>query len=107
MSQASPPASSLSNYQAIFDSSLEAYKKKTGNDLTKDPLFHRLESCKSPDAVLAILRAQIPDPSQPQSRLTMWLDPTVNVLNAFSATVGALVGQVSLDDLPGKSESAA
>jgi len=99
---------SLSNYQAIFDKSLEAYKKKTGNDLTKDPLLHRLEYCNSPDAVLTILRAQILEPGQPQSsrsRLTIWLDPTVNVLIAFSTTVGALVGQVSLDYLPGISES--
>jgi hypothetical protein len=99
MSQTSPPAASRSNYQAIFDSALEAYVKKTGKDLTSDPLLHRLEACNSPDAVLTILRAQILEPGQPQSscnRLTMWLDPTVNVLNAFSATVGALVGQVSL-----------
>lgn len=109
MSQASPSTASHSNYQAIFDRSLEAYKKKTGKDLTKDPLLHRLESCNSPDAVLTILRAQILEPGQPQSsrsRLTMWLDPTVNVLIAFSTTVGALVGPVSLDDLPRISESA-
>jgi hypothetical protein len=36
----------------------------------------------------------------------MWLDPTVNVLNAISATTGGFVGIVSLkefvrDDLPG------
>jgi hypothetical protein len=108
MSQASPSTSSLSNYQAIFDRSLEAYEKKTGKDLTKDPLLHRLENCNSPDAVLTILRAQILEPGQPQSsrnRLTMWLDPTVNVLVAFSTTVGALVGQVSLDEPPGISES--
>ena len=108
MSQASPSTSLLSNYQTIFDRSLEAYKKKTGKDLTKDPLLHRLESCNSPDAVLTILRAQMLEPGQPESsrsRLTTWLDPTVNVLIAFSTTVGALVGQVSLVELPGVSES--
>jgi hypothetical protein len=95
-------STALSNYQAIFDRSLEAYKKKTGKDLTKDPLHHRLESCNSSDAVLTILRAQIFEPDQTQSsasRLTKWLDPTVNVLITFSTTVGALVGQVSLDVL--------
>ena len=104
MSQTSPPAASRSNYQAIFDSALEAYKKKTGKDLTKDPLLHRLDTCSSPDAVLTILRAQILEPGQPQNsrnRLTIWLNPTVNVLIAFSATVGALVGQVSLCDPAG------
>jgi hypothetical protein len=34
--------------------------------------------------------------------LTTWLDPTVNVLNAFSATIGGLVGLVSVRrDPPG------
>jgi hypothetical protein len=100
MSQNSPSATSHSNYRAIFDGALEAYKKKTGNDLISDPLFHSIESCNSPDAVLAILQAQILDPSQPQSsssgnKLTTWLDPTVNVLNTFSATIGGFVGLVS------------
>ena len=105
MSQTNPPAASCSNYQAIFDGALEGYKKKTGKDLTKHPLLHRLETCNSPDAVLTILQTQILEPGQSQSsrnRLTMWLGPTVNVLNAFSSPVGALVGQVSLpgrDDL--------
>lgn len=106
MSQTSPPASdaSRSNYQVIFDSALKTYKKKTGKDLTKDPLLRRLETCNSPDAVLYILRAQILEPGQPQgsrNRLTTWLDPTVNVLISFSATLGALVGQVSPGDPAG------
>ncbi len=104
MSQAFPSATSRSNYQAIFDSALGAYKKETGKDLTKDPLLRRLETCNSPDAVLNMLRAQILEPGQPQSssnRLTMWLDPTVNVLTAFSMTVGGHVGQVSLRDVGG------
>jgi hypothetical protein len=101
MSQTSPSAASRSNYQAIFDNALEAYKKKTGKDLTLDPLLHSLETCNSPDAVLAILQAQILEPGKPQSsrnKLTMWLDPTVNVLNAFSATIGGFVGLVSLKE---------
>ena len=98
MSQNSP--SVTSRYRAIFDSALEAYKKKTGNDLISDPLFHSIETCNSPDAVLAILQAQILKPGQPQSsgsgnKLTTWLDPTVNVLNTFSATIGGFVGLVS------------
>ncbi|KAH9986506.1 hypothetical protein BJV77DRAFT_1070932 [Russula vinacea] len=94
MSQNSPSVASRS-YQSIFDSALEAYKKKTGKDLTSDPLLPSLETCNSPDAVLAILRAQILEPGQPQSsrnKLTMWLDPIVNVLNAVTATTGGFVG---------------
>ena len=100
MSQIPPSAASRFNYQAIFDGALEAYKKETGKDLTLDLLLRSIENCNSSDAVLAILRAQILEPGQSQSshnRLTTWLDPTVNVLSAFSATIGGLVGVVSLE----------
>ena len=99
MSQTSSEAASRYNYQSIFDSALEAYKKKTGTDLTKDPLLRSLETCQSPDAVLTLLRAQILGPGSSQNsrdKLTTWLDPTVNVINAFSVTVGGGVGLVSL-----------
>ncbi|KAF8469857.1 hypothetical protein DFH94DRAFT_772979, partial [Russula ochroleuca] len=95
MPQTSLEAASRSNYQSIFDSALEAYKKKTGKDLTKDPLLRSLENCDSPDAVLTILRAQLLGPGQSQSsrdKMTTWLNPTVNVINAFSATIGGGVG---------------
>ena len=91
-------AVSCSNYQSIFDSALERYKKKTGKDLTKDPLLRSIETCNSPDAVLTLLRAQILGPGQSQSssdKSTSWLDPTVNVINAFSAAIGGGVGLVS------------
>jgi len=100
MPQTSTSVVPRSNYQAIFDRALEAYKKKTGKDLTSDPLLRSIENCHTPDAVLDILRAQILEPGQPQNsrnRLTTWLDPTVNVLSLFSATIGGLVGQVSLE----------
>jgi hypothetical protein len=99
MPQTSLESASRSNYQAIFDSALEAYKRKTGKDLTKDPLLRSLETCQSPDAVISILRAQLLGPGQSQSssdELTTWLDPTVNVINAFSATIGGGVSLVSL-----------
>jgi hypothetical protein len=92
-------AASHSNFQSIFDNALEAYKRKTGKDLTKDSLFRDLETCHSPDAVLTILRAQILGPGQSQSsgdNLTKWLNPTVNVINAFSETIGSGVSLVSL-----------
>ena len=103
MSQTPTPVASCSNYQAIFDSALRAYKKKTGKDLTSDPLLHSLENCNSPDAVIELLGAQILEPGQPQSsgnKFTAWLDPTVNVLNSFSEIIGGFVGLVSLDGFP-------
>lgn len=99
MSQTFTEPSSRSNYQAIFDSALEAYKKKTGKDLTSNPLLRSFKTCHSPDAILAILKAQIIGPGQSQSsgdKLLTWLNPTINVLIAFSAAIGATAGQVSL-----------
>jgi hypothetical protein len=97
MSQNRPDISSSSNYQLIFDNALQAYKKKTGKDLTSDPLLRRLESCNSPHTVLALLREQVPGLSGSSSDgVTKWLDPTVNVLFRFSSTIGGAVSLVSL-----------
>jgi len=99
MSQNRPDISSSSNYQVIFDSALQAYKKKTGRDLTSDPLLRSLESCNSPHTVLAFLREQVPGFDQSGSSsdgVTKWLDPTVNVLFRFSSTIGCAVNLVSL-----------
>ena len=99
MSQTSPEAASRSNYQPIFDGALEAYQRKTGKDLTKDPLLRTLENCHSPDAVLTILRGQIVGPGQSHTntdKSTKWLVPTVKVINAFSETIGGALSLVSL-----------
>ena len=103
MPQSSPEASPHVNYESIFDSALQTYKTKTGKDLSSNPLFHRLESCSSPDDIITILRQQIPGPDQSASgssdgRLTRWLDPTVKVINAFSETIGGTVALVSLTE---------
>lgn len=94
MSQTPPTATSNSNYRSIFDSALEAYKKKTGKDLTSDPLLRRLEAGRSPDDILDILQEHITgfDQSLSSDGLTKWLNPTVNVLYAFSMTIGNSLG---------------
>ena len=94
MSQTPPTATSNSNYRIIFDSALEAYKKKTRKDLTSDPLLRRLEAGRSPDDILDILHEHITgfDQSLGSDGLTKWLDPTVNVLYAFSITIGNNLG---------------
>jgi len=89
------------NYQSIFDSALQEYENKTRKDPSSHPLFRRLESCDSPDDIITILRQQIPGFDQSaggssDDRLTRWLDPTVKVINAFSATIGNAVSLVSL-----------
>jgi hypothetical protein len=90
-----------SNYQHIFSVALESYKKRTGNDLTSNPLLPRLETCNSPDAVIPLLREQIPGFDQSRSdnnseRLSNWLNPTVNVIAAFSGTINKSAGPVGL-----------
>jgi len=102
MSQTPTANTSTSNYQLIFDNALEAYRKKTKKDLRSHPLLPKLQTCNSPNAVLAVLREQIPvfDPSHSTSstddKLSKWLNPTVNVLYTFSEAVGASVSLVSI-----------
>ena len=91
MSTASTTLPSHSNFETIFNAALKSYKRKTKKDLTSHPLLPRLQSCDSPQAVLTVLRDQIPGFNQSQNRddrLTKWITPTVNVLYAFSAVVG-------------------
>jgi hypothetical protein len=98
MSLIPTPTSSSSNYQSIFDNALEAYEKKTKEDLRSHPLLSKLESCHSPDAVLSVLREQIPgfnQSSNTNERLTKWLNPTVNVLHTFSGAIGGGISLVN------------
>ena len=92
-------STSHTNFVSIFDAALESYKRKTKNDLASHPLLATLQSCASPEDILAVLREQIPAFSQFQNGddgLTKWVTPTVNVLYAFSATLGQGVGLVNI-----------
>ncbi|KAI9433380.1 hypothetical protein H4582DRAFT_992132 [Lactarius indigo] len=92
-----PPAVSSSNFQAIFYASIKEFEKKTKNDLLVHPLMAQLLTCSSPTDILAVLRTQVQQFEQSTSaddKLTKWLNPTVNVLYAFSAALGEGVGLV-------------
>jgi hypothetical protein len=94
----SPPIS-RSKLDSIFNSAIQAYKKKTGKDITSHPLAAELQSCDSPDAILAVLRRNIPLSDRSQGGhggFEKCLIPTVNVLYAFSATLGEGVGLVRI-----------
>jgi hypothetical protein len=103
MSHVSPTASSsTSNFQSIFNASLQAYDNKTKNKLLDHPLATQLQSCDSPIAVLSVLQDLIQQFDQRRTsdeRLETWLNPTVNVLYSFSATLGEGVGLVSITSL--------
>jgi len=91
-------SASSSRFESIFNSALDAYKIRTKQDLPSHPLLPALQSCDSADAIITVLREQIPAFSQSQSsddRLSTWLVPTVNVLYAFSDALGEGVGLVN------------
>ena len=88
------PTSTSSNFRLIFDNALNAYKKRTKNDLLKHPLADRLEPCDSASSILTVLQEQVQELNDSQRNNTKWLDPTVNVLHAFSETLGEGVGSV-------------
>ena len=61
------------------------------------PLAAQLQACDSPSTILAVLQQQVQDLNRSRShdeRLTRWLKPTMNVLNAFSDTLGEGVSLV-------------
>ena len=98
MSHSRAIASGSSSYfQLIINNALKTYEKQTKRDLTAHPLALQLQGCDSPGDILAVLQQQVQGLDQSQSRddrWTKWLDPTVNVLFAFSATLGSGVGLV-------------
>ena len=99
MSHSHLTASSSNNFQLIFNNALKVYEKRTKKDLLAHPLASQLQACNSPAAILAILQQQVQGLDQSRSggdRWTKLLDPTINVLYTFSATLGEGVGMVSL-----------
>ena len=96
MSQTTTTSESSSRFRALFHAALKSYQKQTKTDLIAHPLVSQLQSCDNTAAIVAILQDQLRDLDKSRSgddRLTRWLNPTVNVLSAFSATVS---GGVSL-----------
>jgi hypothetical protein len=99
MSHPQPIPSSSTNFQLILNNALKTYQKHTKCDLLAHPLAAQLQGCESPSAILAIIHQQVEGLHQSQradERLIKWLNPTINVLNAFSATLGAGVGLVCI-----------
>jgi len=97
MSHTRPTAVSPSNFDRTFNSALEAYTKRTQNDLLSHPLTTQLEACDSPSTVLALLERQVQELNESRAngeRWTRWLGPTVNVLYVFSETLSEDVSLV-------------
>jgi hypothetical protein len=97
----SRPLTSTSHpkFGSTFNAALEGYKRKTKNDLASHPLLPILQSCNSPEAILTVLRRQIPAFSESHNgddRLTKWVTPIVKVLYSFSTALGGDVGLVNI-----------
>ncbi|KAF8268392.1 hypothetical protein EI94DRAFT_1180403 [Lactarius quietus] len=101
MAQSTPGStsstSSSSNFRTVFVSAVKAYEKKTKTDLLTHPLATELQSCNSSSDILAVLNGKVNEFEQSRSsneRLSSWLNPTINVLFAFSVTLGGGVGLI-------------
>jgi hypothetical protein len=93
---------SHTNFAFIFNAALESYRCKTKKELASHPLLPSLQHCDSPEAILSVLRRQIPTFNQSQNsddQIPKWVIPTVKVLNAFSDTLGQVVGLVNISKL--------
>jgi hypothetical protein len=83
---------SISNFVLIFKAASERYKNLTKQDLDAHPFAEELGKCDSPAAVLNVFRVQaqaFEEFRKGDERLMKWLDPTVNILTKFSATIAA------------------
>ena len=92
--------SPIANFQLIFSTALKAYERRTKTDILTHPLASQLQACNSPASILDVLQGQVDDLDQARrrdERLTKWLSPIINVLLAFSATVGEGVSLVRLE----------
>lgn len=97
MSETTP--TSTSNFRSIFVAALDKYKERTKTDLLTHPLATRLQSCNSSSDILAVLHDKSKEFDQTRShtkRISIWLSPIINVLYAFSTTLGDGVGLVWL-----------
>src|SRR6266849_1049569 len=110
-------SSSSSNFQIMINNALDTYKKRTKNDLLAHPLATQLQICNSPGAIIVVLQEQVQGLDRSRrsdERWSKWLDPTVNVIQAFSLIleVGAnmvcfrtycriLRGRCLMHELPG------
>ena len=100
MSQTTPTYTSTSNFRTIFVAAIKEYEKKTKTDLLSHPLATQLDSCNSSTDILAVLQEKVNEFNESRShseRLLSWLNPTIHVLYAFSATLGGGIGLVRLN----------
>ena len=96
MSQVLTTSTPSTTFETIFTAALKEYKRQTKTDIASHPLATQLQSCDSSSAIIAMLRTKAQTVNKgTNERWTKWLDPIVNVLFAFSVTLGSGVGVVN------------
>lgn len=96
--RAAGPSSPTDNFIAIFNAASDEYLRVTGKRLDNHPFAAQLDACPSPEAVSKVLRTQaqaFKRSRKGDEQLMTWLDPIVNILFVFSATLGDGIGLVS------------
>ena len=95
-----------SNFKSILDAgmnrALSEYEKKTGKPLLNHPLATKLQRCNSVDETKAISQGQasaFQKVRHGDQRLLEWINSVVDVLFAFSETIGAAAGIVRPQNL--------
>jgi len=88
---------STDNFTAIFNTASKEYDRLTGKSLNTHPFAAQLDTCRNPDDVSNVLRIQAQafrKFRQGDEGLMAWLNPTINILFTFSATLGQVIGLV-------------
>ena len=91
-------STSTDNFIAIFNAASSEYTRVTRRRLDTHPFASQLDACDSPKAVSDLLRIQAKAFSKSykgDDKLMAVLDPTVQILFTFSATLGEGTGLVS------------
>ncbi len=89
---------SCASFQSILDAALDSYAKQTGVDLTKHASADKLQSLRSPEDVVQLLRERetaFKDYRDKHRQLIDCLRSIVQVVHAFSGTLGEAAGLVS------------
>ncbi|KAF8267372.1 hypothetical protein EI94DRAFT_1333036 [Lactarius quietus] len=90
-------STSSPHFRTIFVTAIKEYERKTKTDLHTHPLATQLQSCNSSSDILKVLHDKVNEFDKSRShneRLSHWLNPTINVLYAFSATLCQGVGLI-------------
>ena len=91
--QRHPSVTTPSSPRSVFSDALSSYRSQTKIDISLHPLLPTLQNCDSPESIRTVLHAQAPEFVTGEEG---WLTTAVDVLHAFSSTLGKRVGMVHI-----------